>query len=208
MADWVILVDTPKDFPNADTPHKVITTKDYLARANLFQGTRPKIINLSRSFVYQSRGYYCSLLAEARGHRVIPSVETMVDLGARQLYAQAIPELDDSLAKALAAADDKTTPHRILCYFGTVADRRFDRFGRLLFDWFRCHVLEVSIENGGRPQIKKLASVPVTKLTADELVQFHAALHTHTTREWRSRKDRATPRYSFAVLYNPLEKLP
>ncbi len=48
MADWVILVDTPKDFPNADTPHKVITTKDYLARANLFQGTRPKVINLSR----------------------------------------------------------------------------------------------------------------------------------------------------------------
>ena len=100
MADWVILVDSPRDFPNADTPHKVITTKDYLARTNLFSGARPKIINLSRSFNYQSRGYYSSLLAEARGHRVIPSVETMVDLGARQLYAQALPELDDSLAKA------------------------------------------------------------------------------------------------------------
>ena len=161
MADWVILVDSPRDFPNADTPHKVITTKEYLARTNLFRGSRPKMINLSRSFNYQSRGYYCSLLAEARGHRVIPSVETMVDLGARQLYAQALPELDDSLAKALAAADDKTTPHRILCYFGAVEDHRFDRFGRLLFDWFRCPVLEVGIENGGRPQIKKLASVPV-----------------------------------------------
>ena len=63
----------------------MITTKDYLARANLFRGARPKIINLSRSFAYQSRGYYSSLLAEARGHRVIPSVETMVDLGSRQL---------------------------------------------------------------------------------------------------------------------------
>ncbi|MBN8921452.1 MAG: RimK-like ATPgrasp N-terminal domain-containing protein, partial [Rhizobiales bacterium] len=83
MTGWVILVDQAKDLPNADTPHKVISTKDYLARASLFRGTRPKIINLSRSFAYQSRGYYCSLLAEARGHRVIPSVETMVDLGAR-----------------------------------------------------------------------------------------------------------------------------
>ena len=208
MADWVILVDSARDFPNADTPHKVITTKDYLARTSLFSGARPKIINLSRSFNYQSRGYYSSLLAEARGHRVIPSVETMVDLGARQLYAQALPELDDSMAKALAAADDKSVPHRILAYFGRVADRRFDRFGRLLFDWFRCPVLEVTVENGGRPQIKKLAAVPVTKLSSDELVQFHAALHTHTTREWRSKKDRAAPRYSFAVLYNPLETLP
>src|SRR6188474_2288163 len=114
MADWVILVDAPKDFPNADTPHKVITTKDYLARTSLFSGTRPKIVNLSRSFNYQSRGYYCSLLAEARGHRVIPSVETMVDLGTRQLYAQALPELDDALAKALAAANDKSLPGRLL----------------------------------------------------------------------------------------------
>jgi glutathione synthase/RimK-type ligase-like ATP-grasp enzyme len=208
MADWVILVDSARDFPNADTPHKVITTKDYLARTNLFSGARPKIINLSRSFNYQSRGYYSSLLAEARGHRVIPSVETMVDLGARQLYAQALPELDDSLAKALAAADDKTVPSRILVYFGAVADHRFDRFGRLLFDWFRCPVLDVAIENGGRPQIRKLAAVPVTKLSPQELVDFHAALHTHTTREWRSKKDRAAPRYSFAVLYNPQEELP
>jgi len=208
VADWVILVDSPRDFPNADTPHKVITTKDYLARSNLFRGSRPKMINLSRSFNYQSRGYYCSLLAEARGHRIIPSVETMVDLGARQLYAQALPELDDSLQKALAGAEDKSVPGRILVYFGAVADHRFDRFGRLLFDWFRCPVLEVTVEANGRAQIKKLAAVPVTKLTPEELVHFHAALHTHTTREWRSRKDRATPRYSFAVLYNPQEQLP
>src|SRR6516162_8226774 len=187
MADWVILVDTPKDFPNADTPHKVITTKDYLARANLFQGARPKVINLSRSFADQTRGYYCSLLAEARGHRVIPSVETMVDLGARQLYAQALPELDDTLSKCLSAADDKTIPHRILCFFGTVEDHRFDRFGRLLFDWYRC---------------------PVTKLTPAELALFHSALHEHTRREWRSKKDRATPRYSFAVLFDDNEKMP
>jgi glutathione synthase/RimK-type ligase-like ATP-grasp enzyme len=209
MADWVILVDTAKDFPNADTPHKVITTKDYLARASLFRGSRPKIINLSRSFAYQSRGYYASLLAEARGHRIIPSVETMVDLGARQLYAQALPELDDALLKAQAAADDKTVPSRLLVYFGTASDRRFDRFGRLLFDWYRCPVLEVTIEtDDGRPEIRKLASVPITKLSASELARFHEAMHQHTTREWRSKKDRATPRYSFAVLFDPNEKMP
>ncbi len=88
-------------------------------------------------------------------------------------------------------------------FFGAVEDRRFDRFGRLLFDWFRCPVLEVSIENGDRPQIKRLASVPVTKLTPAELAFFHEALHSHTRREWRSKKDRAAPRYSFAVLYDP-----
>ena len=69
MTGWVILVDQPRDFPNADTPHKVIVTGDYLARPRLFEGARSKLINLSRSYAYQSKGYYASLLAEARGHR-------------------------------------------------------------------------------------------------------------------------------------------
>ena len=73
MNGWVILVDHARDFPNAETPHKVITTSDYLARPKLFAGGgRAKVINLSRSYNYQSKGYYASLLAEARGHRVIP----------------------------------------------------------------------------------------------------------------------------------------
>ena len=57
MTGWIILVDHARDFPNADTPHKVITTSDYLARPKLFAGvSRAKIINLSRSYNYQSKG--------------------------------------------------------------------------------------------------------------------------------------------------------
>ena len=98
MTGWVILVDQARDFPNADTPHKVITTRDYLARPKLFAGLgRAKIINLSRSYNYQSKGYYASLLAEARGHRVIPTVETMLDLRELKLYEQSLPELQEAL---------------------------------------------------------------------------------------------------------------
>ena len=95
MTGWVILVDQPKDFPNAETPHKVITTKDYLVRPKLFDSARPKVINLARSYGYQSQGYYASLLGEARGHRVIPSTETMLELSGAKLYQHALPELED-----------------------------------------------------------------------------------------------------------------
>src|SRR5260370_358314 len=93
MTGWVIVVDQPKDFPNADTPHKVITTSEYLARPRLFDGGRPKLINLSRSYAYQSKGYYASLLAEARGHRIVPTVETMLELrvAAPQCCAAVLP---------------------------------------------------------------------------------------------------------------------
>src|ERR1700753_1509755 len=105
MTSWVVLVDHLRDFPNAETPHKVITTSDYLARPKLFAGPgRPKIINLSRSYNYQSKGYYASLLAEARGHCIIPSVETMLELREPKLYAQALPDLQEALTSAARKA--------------------------------------------------------------------------------------------------------
>lgn len=210
MSSWLILVDSLRDFDNAATPHKLITTRDYLARPQLFQGSRPQIINLARSFAYQSRGYYCSLLAEARGHRIIPSVETMVDLGSRALYAQAVPELEEALAKCVAAGAP-AVPERMLVMFGNAPDRRFDRFATLLFDWFRSPVLEVLIEKGdrpNRPQIKRPSALPVIKLEEPELKVFYEALNQHTKRQWKSNKARATSRYSFATLHDPAEKMP
>jgi hypothetical protein len=94
---WLILVDQERDFSNADTPHKVMTTRDYLSRPQLFREARPKIINLARSYGYQGAGYYCSLLAEARGHRIMPPVETMAELSRKTLYEQALPELEATL---------------------------------------------------------------------------------------------------------------
>ncbi len=54
MTGWVILVDQPRDLPNAETPHKVISTSEYLARPRLFDMGRPKLVNLARSYAYQS----------------------------------------------------------------------------------------------------------------------------------------------------------
>jgi len=94
---WVILTGRQGDLDQSATPHKVITSRDYLAHPGLFRAQQPKIINLSNSYSYQSRGYYASLLASSRAHRVIPSVETMIDLSERKLYENALPELEQAL---------------------------------------------------------------------------------------------------------------
>src|SRR5215470_8657440 len=102
MTGWVILVDQPRDLPNAETPHKVITTSEYLARPHLFEVERPKLVNLARSYAYQSKGYYASLLAEARGHRVVPTVETMLELREQKPYEHALPDLEEELNRCPA----------------------------------------------------------------------------------------------------------
>jgi len=209
MTGWVILVDQPKDMPNADTPHKVITTSEYLARPKLFDFGRPKLVNLSRSYAYQSKGYYASLLAEARGHRVVPTVETMLELREAKLYEHALPELEDELNKCARKADYQPEGEiKLLVCFGIARDTRFDAFGRLLFDWFRCPALEITIEPGNWLSIDRIRPRNITRLANGEGDFFRESLHQHTKREWRDPKGRSVSKYDLAVLHDPNEKQP
>lgn len=209
MTGWVILVDQPKDFPNADTPHKVITTSEYLARPRLFEVGRPKLLNLSRSYAYQSKGYYASLLAEARGHRIVPTVETMLELRESKLYEHALPELEDALNRCARRADVQIDAElKLMVCFGIARDARFEAFGRLLFDWFRCPALEVTVEPGQWLSIDRIRPRNFTRLANGEGTFFREALHQHTQREWRAPKARTVAKYDLAVLLDPNEKLP
>ena len=208
MTGWVILVDQPKDLPNADTPHKVITTSEYLARPRLFDMGRPKLVNLARSYAYQSKGYYASLLAEARGHRVMPTVETMLELREAKLYEHALPELEDELNRCARRADFQPEGEfKLLVCFGITRDECFESFGRLLFDWFRCPALEVNVEPGNWLSIERIRPRNVTRLANGEALFLREALHQHTKREWRDPKARAVAKYDLAVLYDPNEKM-
>ncbi|HKG00192.1 MAG TPA: RimK-like ATPgrasp N-terminal domain-containing protein, partial [Xanthobacteraceae bacterium] len=209
MTGWVILVDQPKDFPNADTPHKVIMTSEYLARPRLFDMGRPKLINLSRSYAYQSKGYYASLLAEARGHRVVPSVETMLELREAKLYEHALPDLEDELNRcARKTGFEPEGEFKFLVCFGIAHDSRFDVFGRLLFDWFRCPALEVTVEPGQWLSIDRIRPRNITRLANGEASFLRDSLHQHTKREWRDPKARSISKYDLAVLHDPNEKMP
>src|ERR1700681_1572068 len=209
MTGWVIFVDQPKDLPNAETPHKVITTSEYLARPRLFDVGRPKLVNLARSYAYQSKGYYASLLAEARGHRVVPTVETMLELREAKLYEHALPDLEDELNRCARRADFQVEGElKLLVCFGIARDPRFESFGRLLFDWFRCPALEVLVEPGEWLSIERIRPRNITRLANGEATFLRESLHQHTRREWRDPKARTLAKYDLAVLYDPNEKLP
>src|SRR5437764_5101292 len=209
MTGWVILVDQPKDLPNADTPHKVITTSEYLARPRLFDMGRPKLVNLARSYAYQSKGYYASLLAEARSHRVVPTVDTMLELREPKLYEHALPELEDELNRCARRADFQPDGElKLLVCFGIARDPRFESFGRLLFDWFRCPALEVIVEPGDWLSIERIRPRNITRLANGEGAFLRESLHQHTKREWRDPKARTIAKYDLAVLYDPNEKMP
>lgn len=209
MATWVILVDNLKDISNADTAHKVMTVRDYLMRPKLFTGINPNILNFSRSYAYQGAGYYASLLAEARQHRVLPSVETMIELSRKQLYNHALPELENSLNQCFRKIGEAATEiSRITVCLGQTGNEQLEPFARLLFDWYRTPILEVTVEPGEWRAIRKIRPLAITELDAPRRTFLIEALERYTHRPWRAPKQRAVMKYALAVLSDPKEELP
>ena len=75
----LLVVDSPKRWPLDIPGTEVVSSYDYLSNPDYSGSPGRKVFNLCRSFKYQAAGYYVSLLAEARGHRPLPSVATIQD---------------------------------------------------------------------------------------------------------------------------------
>ena len=66
----IIIVERKEDWASYFPSEDIVTAQEYLEQSgDREQGKRVQVINLCRSYKYLGHGYYCSLLAEARGTR-------------------------------------------------------------------------------------------------------------------------------------------
>ena len=206
----VLSEQPPSAFPEA-VAELVWLPRIYITRPERFRARSVRVINLSRDCEYLGTGYYASLLAEARGHKVIPSVQTILDLGRRSLYRFALPELNAILAKSLSKL---TEPVResvsLLIAFGNVADGRFRSFTRAVFDRFRHPLLRLVIApaRDGGCVVKSVEPLSPADLTPDETAWFYRELAAHLKVPWRAKRTQPVPGYSIAMLHDPEEGLP
>ena len=73
MSRYTIVVDRLSDWKGPEEGLKLMAVDEFLTTgAALPRGGR--VVNLCRRYGYLSAGYYCSLLAEARGQLPMPTV--------------------------------------------------------------------------------------------------------------------------------------
>ncbi len=87
MTQQLIVSENRKDLDFMEIGCPVVHMDDYLTGQEYFKLKGVQVINLCRSYRYLSVGYYTSLLAEARHHRIIPTVKTMMDLSSKAMYS-------------------------------------------------------------------------------------------------------------------------
>ena len=130
MSNLLLVVDDLEDINGFGFDDRAISFAQYLEDHPKKGEKKLSLINLCDSGKYLSRGYYCSLLAEARGHRVMPSVNTINDLRSKLLYMSRITgELLLSGSNTGGEGEKKT----FYVNFGVASDPGFSRFGQRLF---------------------------------------------------------------------------
>jgi glutathione synthase/RimK-type ligase-like ATP-grasp enzyme len=204
-----VIVDHLRDWRWDVEGLNVVTANDYLAHREKPAKRPARIVNLCRRYTYLSGGYYCSLLAEARGDLPMPTVADILDLSRQSLYAFALPELDRILTQTIKRlADPPEDGFDLFVFFGHADDRRFHRLAAEVFDVFRYPLLKLSVVRGKRWKIRSIRPMGLHRVTAALAPFFESCLRSYT-RVPRRRKAGPKPAlYDLAILVNPNEKLP
>lgn len=207
MNSTLVILDTREQWkPYYDTD-SIITAGDYLQNQELNQ-QQFFVINLCNKLDYHSEGYYCSLLAQARGHKVMPDIEVI-----NRLETGAVMRLDHNLQRITykwlqsldLAAEDTIT---LDIFFGTSAEPAMEKVARYIFEQNPCPMLRVTMAFREKNQIESLRPLGLDELNDAQQDSFAEALDTFSKKVWRQPRSKRPSRYDLAILHDPDEELP
>ena len=202
MKNYVV-VNNPQHW-RLDLPEvEVVSAKSYLTESRFSMERNAKVFNLCRSYRYQSVGYYVSLLAQARGHKPLPSVQTIQDLKSMTMIRFVSAELDELIQQSLQhIQSDKFV---LSVYFGHNVARCHDRLSMRLFQQFQAPLLIAHfVKVNGKWMLQN-----VSPMIASDIPVDHFDFVIQTAREYLRRgvnhKKKSNLRYDLAILYNPAD---
>jgi glutathione synthase/RimK-type ligase-like ATP-grasp enzyme len=206
----VIVVEQRKDWLDPATPYEIVTAAQFLAGAGSHAAPGANVINLCRSYKYLSVGYYCSLLGEARGQTVLPSVKTINDLSRKAIYGVDTEELDYALNTALDGAERRVMPveFSLDIHFGATDYTPLAKLARQIFETFPAPLMRVEFVREDDWKIAAIRVQGINTLGAAQLAQGRAALQAIASAPMPTPAPVKPYRYHVAILHDPDEQLP
>lgn len=204
MRHATLVVEHAADIGLVDTDSPVVDGSHFLSRRS---GDRHSlVVNLCDVRDYLSLGYYCSLIAEARGQPVIPAASTLSVLQQGPLQRAMLKELSAELALlreggALARRDG------LIVVFGRAVDPALQPLADRAFAECPCPLLSIQFDDAME------AVVAIRVMGLSELPDSCRPALEQGLRDWtrgpakaRDMRPHATP--SIAILHDPDEELP
>ncbi|MDH5382308.1 MAG: RimK family protein [Cyclobacteriaceae bacterium] len=203
----LIVTENLKDIKLEMEGVRVISPKDYIGSEVYSQERNIRVINLCKSYQYQSAGYYISLLAEARGHRVLPVTSTMMDFKLPKLAREDAQDFDNLIQEILEKANiGEKCEFNI--YFGVTRETSLSKIGQLMFNLFQMPIQRVSFQKKDKWQLQLLKPLNFKELNAEERVELDKALQLFLLGKNIVRKSYKRKKFDLGILINPDDKTP
>jgi glutathione synthase/RimK-type ligase-like ATP-grasp enzyme len=213
MIKYIIISNEPSGLIPEHPDRIIVNPNDFVANRvngiNLRKAGQVKVINMCRNYDYLSKGYYCSLLAEARGLRCVPSVSNIIQLNWKRHYQEALPELNALLEKNYKEPPNEPLERTYYIYFGRTENPMLETLARRLFDLFRFPLIAMSLRyNNGHWVIDDLDSLSLGDIPKEKYEFFTAALERFTGATWSKPVANKKQKHWIGMLYDPMEKMP
>lgn len=202
----IVVTDHPEDWHFLSHLTSIIKASDYLADEKYHQNKSMRVINLCKSYHYQTIGYYVSLLAQARDHKAIPSILSIQDVLNTSLSKQILHDLDEDIQHALH--DIKGDEFVLSLYFGQNMAKKYGILSKKLHNLFPLPLLRFTLERKKHWTIKKLAVLSPIDIPSHHEDFIREAAETYLSKkrfhQWR-KKQRF---HDLAILIDPTESNP
>lgn len=196
------IIVTDQDDTLADASLKSIGFNTYLHQYPKLGEPKIRVINLCDTDRYLSQGYYCSLLAEAREHQVLPTIKVINSLRASKGSFWL-----DAATMGKKFNLEEPGENFIVC-MGEAANKRHARVAHHVFSLYPAPLLTVQLSEEGsdiRVEVKRVGLADMGDADREFCLQV---LTNYSQSSWRQRGSRKKYRWDMVMLVDPEEKVP
>lgn len=202
----IIIVRNPKNWNLQIDGVKVVSSRKYITDPEFQSLKNVRIFNLSNSYQYQKMGYYVSLLASARDHRVIPNVTTLRDFSRQSLVRSLSGYIDDDIQKTLKQVEGNKVS--IFVYFGKSVNPKFRQLAQKLYHMFEAPMLQIDFVKTDKWLIQKVTPLSFKKVNPEHLEKVQEFALDYFSKKRFTRPRFKNYKYDLAILVNPEEENP
>lgn len=200
----LIVVENPKKWKFSLDDVEILTPAQYISGEPYQQTRNLKVLNLCKSYQYQSLGYYVSLLAEARRHKVLPGVSTIQDLRFPSILREDSQDFDNLIQNSFKhEAGDRV---ELDIYFGITRSENLNKLANQLFQYIQAPSLRATFTKKNKWVLQGIKPLSLGEVPEEDEDLLHKGLEKYILRKRDPRPDKK--KYDLAILINPEDPNP
>ena len=201
----ILVLENPSSWKLNIPGVDIVKANDYVTNESFSYLKNVKVLNLCRSYKYQTIGYYVSLIAAARGHYPIPSVKATQDLKQSLIIKRASHDLHNQIQKSLAQVQGEN--YELNIYFGRNASNSHNRLSNMIYNVFPLPFFKAMFQKvKNRWQLDSISLITIKDIPENHIDFAVQRIIDYVGRKSAKNQKNSTPyKYEMAILRTDTE---